>query len=510
MTTRKDALAGAAAASLASLWGCSNPLTSALLSQSLSPELSRVDDAKTNYDVIVVGAGAAGIAAARAVLSGRRSVLVLEAQDHIGGRCRSLNAFPIPYDQGAQFVSQANSVNNFLYPLMVQRGIKLIAGDAVERYFYDPLTGDHANSRDLEKTYASVDAALLEAGQEMSLGARDRSARAVIKANELADAPYLKAVEDFIITAVDGGDPKDQSTLDLFNTLNFFVAPFAFPPRDIFFVPSGYGNFLASLAKGLPIRTNSPVTAIDYGGSLVSVKTARQTYTAKAAIVTVSVNVLKHVIDSAPRLAFTPHLPAAYTNALAGITMGHCWKGMLEFKGKPFDSFVPPGRTAELFPLANENIPQFFVNLFAEAFRNLPHTYVMAIGEGQLGLDFEALGPQKAGAKVCDILETPIPGITAAWTGNILTSNWATNPYTQGCLTYATVGSAGARTTLALPIKNKLFFAGEAVSVHGHSQVNGAWETGTDAGYGALFAIGALNKRQLMQLQRSHPEVSRR
>jgi monoamine oxidase len=458
-------------------------------------------DAQTVYDVIVVGAGSAGIAAARTIADEKRSVLVLEAQDHIGGRCRTLNDFPVPYDQGAQFVGQCLSHNTFLYPLMQRRGVDLIRGESLERAFFDPATGKGPlNYDELVETYALVDAALLGAGLAITLGLPDASASDVIKTAGLATSPYLRLVEDFIIRAIDAGDPKYQSTLDLYNNLSTMIAPFNFPPRDTFLIPSGYGTFIASLAEGLPIRTSSPVDSVDYGGDFVTVKSADGgTYAAKTAIVTASINVLK-----SGSLKLVPELPAAHAEALAGLTMGHAWKAMFEFKGRPFDGHIgiEPGRMANAFALSNEGSPQFFVNYFQEAFPNLPNSYMMTIVEGDPGAELEKMGDQKAGASLCAMLEKPFPGLTASWTGRMLASRWLTNPYTLGCISYATVNNTGGRLVLSKPVANKLFFAGEAMSIHSHSLVNGAWASGANAAYGALFAIGALTERQLVRLRR--------
>lgn len=489
---RRDILIGAGATSLALLWGC-NASTALSPEAPLPSELPAVDANKL-YDVIVVGAGAAGIAAARAVQSAKQSVVILEAMDRLGGRCYSYKKFPIPFDVGAQFVGQATSLNNFLYPLMRQLRIPLIAGEDVPRFLFDPKTGKKAEIDPFLDTYVAVDAALLDAGEAMELGAPDASAEAVVADAGLRHAPYLKLASEFLISAIDGGSLPTQSTLDLYNNTKYIPAAFFYPPKDTFLIPSGYGAFIERLAKGLPIRLNSPVKRIDYSKDRVSVRTLNdETFYAKAVIVTTSVNVLK-----SGGLTFMPELPPSHQKALSGLTMGHAWKGMLEFHGRPFDVPQLPVHRGKMFTtvaLVNDASAQYFGNYFAQQFPDAGATYLMTIAEEELALSLEKMGPQRAGKRLCDMLEVPFPGITAAWTGRIQTSNWATNPYTLGCISYATPGNAHARVTLSRPVKKKVWFAGEAISVHSHSLVNGAWATGTDAAYGALFAIGALTKK---------------
>lgn len=445
------------------------------------------------YDVIVVGAGAAGIAAARAVQSSNRSVLVLEAMDRAGGRCWTDTSLGVPYEPGAQFISQAQSLNTVLYPIAKQLGIDTIDGAAFPPVFFDLASG--TKSSDLEQadffaTFGLVHSALLSYGLSITLGEPDVSARQVIAGAGLADADYLKLVEQIVVSVVDGGDPADQSVEDLYNFTQFSPVPFVYPANDSLFVPSGYGAFLAGLASGLPIQVSCPVQSVTYGGSTVAVKTVGgATYLAKTVIVTASVNVLQ-----AGTIDFSPALPAEYTTALSGITMGHAYKALLQFKGNPFVNKslgVEAGKMANIIPLGNRTTPTFFANYLAERHPGAGPFLVMAC-EGEDAVKFEDLGPEAAGQTICKMLEKTFPGIAAAWTGQILASSWKSNPYTLGCISYAKPGKASARVQLAKPINNQVWFAGEACSVHSHSQVHGAWASGTDAGYAALGAVGAL------------------
>ncbi|HTA40411.1 MAG TPA: NAD(P)/FAD-dependent oxidoreductase [Candidatus Acidoferrales bacterium] len=495
--SRRDFAIGAAAG-IGALAGCAGPLTSSVPQGLAEHDLAAghdVADANGVYDCVVVGAGAAGIAAARGVLAAKRRVLVLEAQPYIGGRCRSDTSLGVAYDSGAQFMAEAQSLNTTLYPLAVQLGIPMIPGETVARGFFNAATGtlspNHLTN-EFYATFAAANAAVQATGLDITLGGKDRSIAAVMRQAGLTDAPYINLAYQFLMRVFDGGTPETQSTLDLFNEIEFVPAPFIFPPNDSLYMPNGYGTFLAGLAKGLPIRTNSPVKKIDYhGANVVLTLASGQTVTAKTAIVTASINVLKDSI-----MKFTPVLPASHRKALSGMTMGHAYKTMLQFKGKPFNGSKlknPKNQTFTSIPLVNQSTATYIVNYFAESY-NLPGSYMMVIAEGEEAVAFEKMTPQQVGQTLCGRIETTYPGVTAAWTGGILTSNWATNPYTQGCLAYATPGNAGARVELGKSIDQKLWFAGEAISVHQHATVNGAWASGTEAAYAAMAAIGAVGK----------------
>src|SRR6266404_5368119 len=209
------------------------------------------------YDTIVIGAGSAGIAAARAVQSSNRSVLVLEAMNRTGGRCWTDTSFAVPYEPGAQFFSQAQSLNTVLYPTAKQLGIATFDGGNVPPTFFHVASGTKATDpeqADFIATYGPTNTALLAYGLGITGGAADQSALQVITDAGLANADYIKLVEQVLISVVDGGDASDQSVEDLYNFSQYSPLPFVYPPGDILFIPRGYGAFLARLANGLPVQ----------------------------------------------------------------------------------------------------------------------------------------------------------------------------------------------------------------------------------------------------------------
>src|SRR3954471_6055919 len=98
--------------------------------------------AAQTYDVIILGAGSAGVSAAPTVQSYGRSVLVLEAQDRVGGRAYTDNTtFPVPFDLGAQFLGDVASGNNILYNIATAFRLETFSADLVPFGFLngDPL-----------------------------------------------------------------------------------------------------------------------------------------------------------------------------------------------------------------------------------------------------------------------------------------------------------------------------------------------------------------------------------
>ncbi len=494
---RRDFIRTATVSSLAGLLaGCGSDNSTSFAGQPAGVTPQPTATPSQLLDALVVGAGPAGISAARSVQATGRTVLVLEAQDVIGGRCRTdSTTFPVPFDYGAQFMGQVASLNNVLFPLAQQLGFTMIPSEQVPAGFFDPVSGLTADSTQLATflaTFAQLVSAIQTTGLAISTGVTpDLSVQDLLRSAGLQNAPFISLALQFAMEVIDGGSAATQSVQDLFDVVQFIPATFVFPQKDSFFVPAGFGTFMARLAKGLPIQTSRPVTSIDTSGTNVVVTAGGQQYTARTVIVTTTVNVLK-----SGSIAFNPPLPSSHQTALSQILMGHAYKAELEFRSNPFNGRlgVQPGQTFQSLALQQGNSPTFFVNYFAEQYPNTPNTYVMCIVEAEQGLAFEQMGPAAAGAALCALMDKPYPGASAAWTGRILASNWASNPYTRGCLSFCTPGNAQARTQLMQPIGNKMWLAGEAITVHAHSLVHGAWASGEQAAYAAMASIGALSR----------------
>jgi len=429
--------------------------------------------AANTYDVIIVGAGSAGISAARTVQSYGRSVLVLEAQDRVGGRAYTDNTFPVPFDLGAQFLGDVATGNNILYHIAKAFRLETFSADLVPFGFLngDPLA--------FLGTYAAALTALLTQGELVRDGlikdmTIDRALRGFQHLSYLDVAVLLLLLQD-------GADPATSSLLDYFNFSSHSPAPFVYPPNDTFFLPSGMGNLITRLSSGLPITLNAPVESISYAGTWITIRVAGgRTYNARKLIVTPSMGVL-----ASGAIAFDPPLPQRYSEAIAALPMGDAYKAAFTFKKNIFAGHqgVKGRQMNSLIELEGHPGLSVFVNNFGQ-----PMAYFVA--DGALGAGFESMSEAQAARFFLRILDRYFPGAIAEWTGNVRTTGWLNNPYTRGCTSFATVGNASARTRLAKPISRKIWFAGEALSITDHSQIQGAWLSGQTAAYGALSSLG--------------------
>jgi monoamine oxidase len=439
-------------------------------------------------DVVVVGAGAAGIAAARAALGMQCSVAVLEAMDRIGGRCYTDTSAPIPFDHGAQLMAQVQSVNTTLFPILERSGAVTFPAESIARSLFDPLDPTHLADDDeqtvLYAGYATIVGTILEHGLAIDQGeAPDISLAETVARAGLAHLPYRRLILQLLSEVVVGIAPEHESTLDMFRFLRFSPAPLVYPPRDSLYVPSGLGTALAALADGLPISLSTPVASIarDTDGVTVMLD-GGAALRARTVVVTASTGAVRTI-------AFEPALPPDYDDAFDALPMGNAYKAMLSFSGRPFDGRLgtQPGTMNNAIGLIEAPSPAFSVNYFAQQYPQAPTCMVLTC-ESALADEYEAMGPQAAALDILAQLEEPFPGVGQAWDGRVWASSWRTNPYTRGGLSSALPGRVAARERLRMPIEQQLWFAGEALSTSSHDLLHGAWASGTIAGTEAARA----------------------
>lgn len=449
----------------------------------------------TLYDLIVVGAGVAGISAARTALAYGANVLVLEAQNRIGGRTfTDATTFPeIGFDQGAQFF-QAVLSGNELYTMAQAQGLPLLAAagsgppSSLGTTF---LTGSSLASASDQAAFlataAAIKAAVFAGGAAIDAGAPDVPISAIVAS--LAGLPWYVPAAAQAILEISGG--TDRSLYDLYRYTLLQPVPFA-TPGDDFVVKTGLGTFVASLAKGLNVRTGAPVSAIATGGTGVTVTANGVAYNAKTVIVTASTNVLAK--SNAPGgIAFSPALPASYVTGFAALPLTACYKALLGFN--PGFSFAVPGVTppnafSVALALTNVENATYFPNFWGT-------NTCEFIATGDLAVQLEQSGSQAAAQTLLTELDTAFPGAKAAWDGRISGSSWMTNPYFGGAFSAAMPGQWSVRRALAQPIGNRLWFAGEAIYDGGaRGLIIAAWRSGAAAASAALKTVGLASARR--------------
>jgi monoamine oxidase len=412
-------------------------------------------------DIVVIGAGAAGIAAARRITAAGRKVVVVEAADRVGGRCVTDTAsFSVPFDRGARWIYQPDV--NPVMKLARPAGIDVFPAAQAQKI---RIGRRHARASEIEEFLTTS----VRMSRAVADAARGRS-----------DAPVAEALRN---------TPGDWAATAAFNTyvqgfgkelseISSFDATRAVPRDGGALARQGLGTLVAKLADGLPLSLSTPATSVNWSGGQrgLDVETPLGRVAARAIIVTVSTNVLR-----SGRIKFTPDLPKRQLDAAAGLTLGSIDRIVLELQGNPLglsrDDMV---------------IEKFDTNRTGTLFANLGGSSLCMIEvAGSFGRDLAAAGEPAMVAFATEWLTKMYGGDVAAAVKRSQATRWNLNPLVQGAMSVASPGNSAARRTLMEPLGG-LYFAGEAAHETLWGTVGGAWESGERAAEAALRRIGAL------------------
>lgn len=426
----------------------------------------------TEVDVVVIGAGLAGLGAATALREAGARALVLEAAGRIGGR--ALTAYPpelggVWFDMGAVWLHSAEQ--NPLVPIARASGETLLRSDELrrERSFREgrALTADELAEYDgAWDRFAAAAAPLLASGQP------DPPLAAV--ARQLPDDPWALTVEAWegpVICAVDA----DRFSLRDWQR-NQLVGSNLVPE-------GGIGAFVTRrLGTGLDIRLLTPASRIrwDQPGGGVAVDTPTGTVRAGAAIMTVSTGVL-----AAGAIGFDPALPGAMEDCIAALPMGLAMKVALRATGP--DRLDLPSHCS-LDRRVTRSGEAFMV------FQCWPfgRDYVQGWIGGTPAWDLSRAGEAAAADFALGELRRMFGGrVDRLFAGGMhLVTQWDADPLIRGAYAYAVPGEADARARLGEPLAGgRLVFAGEACHLGLAGTLAGAWISGRAAAGHALRAV---------------------
>ncbi len=399
----------------------------------------------SEVDIAIIGAGAAGLGAARALENSGLSAIVLEARDRVGGRAHTIMAAPdITFDLGCGWLHSADR-NSF---------VKI-----AERLNFE-----------IDKTRPPWREQSLDAGFPLKERADfiealdafyDRAEEAAKSGRDSAASSYLEPgnrwnpMIDAISTYVNGCELDRVSILDMD----------AYEDTEINWrVRRGYGALMTAYAAPIPLALNCNVTLVDHSGKRVRVETSQGTLTAGKVIVTVPTNL---IADESIR--FHPALPGKVA-AARGLPLGLADKVMLALDqpdALPKDGNLRGAtmRTAmggfHLRPFGQPCIEGFFGGRFARELEDA--------GDGALA----AQGIDEIVALLGNDFRRKLKPLSE--------SRWAHDPFARGSYSHALPGHAGDRAVLAAPVDNRLFFAGEATSPNFFSTAHGARDSGERA-----------------------------
>lgn len=426
--------------------------------------------ADASWDVIIIGAGVAGLAAGAELASSGHSVLILEARDRIGGRVwtRHEPEVSAPVELGAEFIHGEIPET---FELLQEVG-KAALSTSGQRYV---LSQGKLQQR-AEGLFAQIQAGLERFVHEKPADvAFERFLAEGERYGLSKDACKLAraAVEGF-----DAADPARASTLSIaeeWSAGGMLDAP-QFRPAG------GYSSLLAALAgalerKHVRLQLHTIVQAVRWSPSSVEVdgEFLGKPFQAKArrAIVTLPLGVLQAPADATGAVRFTPVLKDKDA-ALAGLASGPVLKVVLRFRSAFWEG-LDGGKyhDAGFFQAPDLTFPTFWTARPVRA--PLLSAWMGGPRAARLGQRPEAEIVRAASDSAQSMFGgQPLELEAAYW------HDWLADPFSRGAYSYVTVGGQKARRELAAPIHDTLFFAGEATDSEGGT-VTGALHSGTRA-----------------------------
>lgn len=405
-------------------------------------------------DVVVIGAGCAGIAAARELAARGRSCIVLEGGARPGGRAYTESAgLGAPFDHGASWLHQADE--NALTPLARALGCEMLDHDTLrERHLF--AHGRFA-TRDERRAFAAaedtfwraIDAAARDGGPDRPAaeaaprgGPWDATVAHWEGAQICAAELSRMSLHDFAATALDG-------------------------PNLV--LREGLGALVARLAEGLPVRLGAKVDRIRWDARGVTAEGGFGALAARAAIVTASTGVL-----AAGGIAFDPPLPPETQAAIHALPLGLLTK--IAFRADhPEAPDLPPFASLRRAVEHDGDRPMSLVS------RPYGHPYLVAFCGGARA--WEACGdPARMEAEARAEIAAMFGARAAAALGPAVVTRWGEDPLFRGAYSHAVPGGQAARRVLATPLADgRLCFAGEACHPRFAATVAGAWESGIAA-----------------------------
>jgi monoamine oxidase len=420
-------------------------------------------------DVIVIGAGIAGLTAARALTQRGVDVQVLEARDRIGGRVWTVDRL----DLGAQWIhgTEGNPVTSLCrelgIPLLYVGDDSSYLGGWENLHLLD--AGGKPVSLDTKTRSIAVADAVRDEFERWRSARQPGRSGDVPAAAAFAQVMRQRRLDESRIREADWHvriNTRDDwgGFRDTLSALYWEEGYQVYGYGDSAF-PDGYGVLPERLAQGLPIRLNTVVTRVRQGANGVAVQTDGGEYRADAAIVTVPLGVLK-----SGALAFQPELPRAKRDAIRRLGVG-CLAKLALFYDEPFWPREP--YVFGMADGADAMSPTLAVNLWVT--HRLP-CLVFIVG-GELGQEVERWPLDQAIAWAQRALQrmfgqAPKPART-------LRTNWTLDPFALGAYSHVPVGATPADfDALAEPVGTRLLFAGEATCRQHWACAHGAHVSG--------------------------------
>ncbi|EKD69822.1 MAG: hypothetical protein ACD_46C00722G0005 [uncultured bacterium] len=432
------------------------------------------NSSNSKADVIIIGAGVAGLTAAQELKKQGFSPLILEARDRIGGRVYTVQPWGASTDLGASWIHKSN--NNPLKSLVNKNNLQTqptiystdsLAGIIQSADVYD-ANGKKINDIDITqdffqikkfKTYLDKNASSYNDQFSVADAIREYNKTHGMKTEILRLLQHIGTDLGSFESGIENTDISIKG-------VNEIEAESSAGGHDVLF-NYGYSQLIAQLTKNIPILLNQVVKQIDYDKNGVTVHTKNATYQAKYVVSTLSLGVLK-----AGTVNFNPALPAEKQTAIKQMGFGLYDKIYLLFD----KIFWNNKHEWQIFLSDSANPDETLEVLNYNRFSKQP--ILLVFTAGNFAKQLEALPDEQVITKIMAILKKTYGSNSPNPTAYLIT-RWWNDPFSRGSYSYPRIGSSEmSYKILAKPIQNKVFFAGEATSWAEPSTVTGAYLSG--------------------------------
>lgn len=415
-----------------------------------------------NVDVIIIGAGMAGLSAARKLVDAGKSVVVLEARKRVGGRIHTDKSLGFAAELGANWIHGRDS--NPLVDLAKAAGVRSVPFNHYDMAVLSSSGRSVDSSEDSERLGKIFEQAL----QAVSATCGGKPATDGLDgplANALGQYGLSSSEREIMNVLLDrefsgdyGAGPKQ---------LNRCAHQYgeAFEGDDLIMI-NGYGRITDRIARGLDIKLGEPVERVGWTQSGVSVLTSKVRYTGSYCICTVPLGVLK-----AGNIEFESALPDTHSEAISRIGFGSFAKAIVTFQSE-----VVLPRTNVAFVANERRVFRNLIGLSGIAGRPA----VMAYAGGEDAAKAAQMTDRQIAQEISESIalarRSAPPRIN-----KVLVSRWSDDPFAQGAYSYPGIETRPEDfVTLSTPVDNRLYFAGEAASPY-FGTVHGAHLSGTKA-----------------------------
>ena len=397
----------------------------------------------------MIGAGAAGLAAADALARAGRSVLVLEARDRIGGRCwtHRMPGLPAPVELGAEFI---HGRPDSTLALLERAGVAGVDSTRTQRFVH---RGRLRPSDAFAEAQKAVQRTALLRKQDLSFSA-------FLSLQQLS--PVTRTLATMMVQGFDAADPACVSAREIAGEWGSgALGASQMRPQG------GYGPLLHFLKDEFEIKLGKPVREIRWRRGEVEIDDIR----ARRAVVTLPLGVLQ-----SRSVRFFPEIEDKY-DALQKLASGPVIRVAMRFREAFWEERCPG---VAFFHSPRAPFPTFWTPLPV-------HVPLLTAWAG---------GPKAArlsGLSKQHLIDNALASVRSAL-GRIpplqsaLVQDWQADPHSRGGYSYVLVGGQGAREQLKKPLQKTLFFAGEATDVEEAGTVAGALRSGERAAREVLKA----------------------